>query len=60
VVKAFDQLALTPDKITKEVMEQCLNSLSGVSFIPKFEKGKNPMMALHEAVGKFPTLPREL
>jgi hypothetical protein len=58
-MKAFDMLALAPEKITREIMENCLNLLGGVAFIPKYVKGKNPLLALHEGVGKFPNMPQD-
>lgn len=35
ICQSFDRLALTPDKITKELMEQSLKDLQTVCFLPK-------------------------
>jgi hypothetical protein len=37
-----------------------LTGLSGLSFIPKYEKGANLLFKLHEATGKYTKLPEEL
>jgi len=37
-----------------------LTGLSGLNFIPKYEKGANMLLNLREAIGKYPKLAKEL
>lgn len=52
--KAFDMLALAPEKITREVMSSCLQQLQVLSYLPKeittFERQPKPLQDITPAV----------
>jgi len=56
VFKAFDMLAVEPEKITKEIMQGSLDILKQLKFLPSFKSGVDNNTYVPESINKYTNL----